>query len=190
MKKIVGLTITLMLFFGMTGIGTWAYFQDTETSTGNVFAAGTLDLKTDDVDGVTQTLLATNMAPGDTVGPTTIILKNTGSVTGETLDLAFSYTESDGSSNPSNESVDATAAMVEVTMLNYGGPSILGTITDVNANTYIDIYDLKNDDLSGQSGIAASSTKDFEIAVVLRTETGNSFQADGITITMSFTLNQ
>jgi len=190
MKKMLGLTIALMLFIGMTGIGTWAYFSDTETSTGNVLTAGTLDLKTDDVDGVTETLLATNMAPGDTVGPVTITLKNTGSVAGASLDLAFDYAESDGSPNPNNETADATAGMVEITTLNYGGLSILGTVTDVNANTYKDIYDLKNDDLSGQSGINALSTKDFEIAVLLRTETGNSFQADGITVTMTFTLNQ
>jgi len=85
---------------------------------------------------------------------------------------------------------DATAAMVEITTLNYGGSSILGSVTDMNANSYKDIYDLKNDDLSGQSGINASATKDFEIAVQLRTETGNDFQADGITVTMTFTLNQ
>ena len=76
MKKLLGLTIAFMLFIGMSGIGTWAYFSDTESVTGNVLTAGTLDLKTDDVDGVTETLLATSMKPGDTVGPETITLKN------------------------------------------------------------------------------------------------------------------
>ncbi len=192
MKKILGLAIALVLFMGMAGIGTWAYFSDVETSTGNTLAAGTLDLKTGDYDGVTKTLEATNMAPGDTVGPETITLKNSGSVAGATLDLAFSYIESDGSPNPNNEGADATAAMIEVTTLNYGNPSvsILGSVADINTNGYKDIYDLKNDDLSGQSGIDASSTKDFEIAVQLRPKTGNSFQADGITVTMTFTLNQ
>ncbi len=42
MKKILGLTTSIMLF-----IGTWAYFSDIETSTGNALTAGTLDLKTD-----------------------------------------------------------------------------------------------------------------------------------------------
>ena len=76
MKKILGLTVAVLLSIGMVGIGTWAYFSDVETSTGNVLTAGTLDLKTNDVDGVSQTLLATNMEPGDTIGPEIIILKN------------------------------------------------------------------------------------------------------------------
>jgi len=182
-----------MLLIGMAGIGTWAYFSDVETSTGNQMTAGTLDLKTDDVDGVSQTLLATNMAPGDTVGPETIILKNIGSVTGATLDLTFSYIENDGSPNPADMSADATAAMLEVTVLNYGGLSLLGDddVINGNGNGWKDIQDLTTSDLSGQSDIGASASKDFQIAVQLRgVETGNDFQSDGITVTMTFTLNQ
>ncbi len=189
-KRIAGLTIAFMLIIGMTGIGTWAFFSDTEVSTGNQLVAGTLDLKTNDLDGVTQTLLATNMAPGDTVGPQTIYLKNSGSINGANLTLAFSYTESDGSPNPMNMGSNATAALIEVTILNYGGSSILSSVSDNNSNTYVDIEDLKNEDLIGLTGINASVTRDFEIAVQLRAETGNNFQADGIDITMTFTLNQ
>ena len=190
MKKIMGLTIAFLLFLAMTGIGTWAYFQDPETSTGNVLTAGTLDLKTDDVDGVSQTLLATNMEPGYTVGPETIILKNTGSVGGATLDLAFSYVESDGSSNPADMSANATAAVIEVTMLNYDGFSLLGSVSDNNSNGYKDVEDLKNADLSGQSEIPALASKEFEIAVKLKDIKNKDFQADGINITMTFILNQ
>jgi len=189
MKKIMGLTIALMLLISMGGIGTWAYFQDTETSTGNVFAAGTLDLKTDDVDGVTQTLYASNLKPGDNVSGS-ITLKNTGSVAGSTLDLAFSYVESDSSPNPADMSANATAAQMELTTLDYGGSSLLGSISDGNSNTYTDIEDLKNADLTGQSGINPSATEDFSITVQLRGDTGGDFQSDGINITITFTLNQ
>jgi len=192
MKKIIGLTIVFMLLIGMSVIGTWAYFSDIETSQSNTFAAGTLDLKTGDVDGVSQTLLATNMAPGDTVGPETIILNNTGSVGGATLDLAFSYVENDDSPNPVDKTADETAAMLEVTTLNYNLVSLLGDIIDGNGNLYTDIEDLKNAGavLSGLDGIDASASRVFEIAVQLRDSTGGEFQADGITITMTFTLNQ
>ena len=190
MKKILGLTIVAMLLIGMTGIGTWAYFTDTETSTGNTLTAGTLDLKTDDADGVTQTLFATNMQPGDNVTSENITLKNNGSVAGATLDIVFSYVESDNSPNPVNMSANATAAMLEVTALNYGGLSLLSWVSDNNSNTYRDMEDLKNADLSGQSGINPAATKDFDIAVFLRTETSKDFQADGINVTITFTLNQ
>ena len=191
MKKILGLATAVLLLVGMAGIGTWAYFSDPETSTGNVLAAGTLDLKTDDVDGVTQTLFAANMQPGDAVVSENITLKNIGSVGGSTLDLAFSYVENDGSRNPVDKSADDTAAVMEVTSLNYGGSSLLGRVSDNNSNTYKDVQDLKNtDNLSGLSGIDASASKDFEIAIRLRDTTDSDFQADGITITMTFTLNQ
>jgi len=189
MKKILGLTIAFMLLISMGGIGTWAYFQDTETSTGNVFAAGTLDLKTDDVDGVTQTLYASNLKPGDNVSGS-ITLKNSGSVAGSSLDLAFSYVESDGSPNPAPMSADATAAVIELTTLNYGGSSLLGSVSDDNINGYKDVEDLKNADLAGQTGIDASATKDFTITVQFRGDAGHDFQSDGINITMTFTLNQ
>ena len=190
MKKILGLTVALLLLSGMTGIGTWAYFSDTETSAGNQMAAGTLDLKTDDIDGVTQTLFATKLEPGDSVTSENITLKNSGSVAGSTVDIVFSYVESDNSPNPVNISANATAALLEVTALNYGGLSLLSLVSDNNSNTYKDVEDLKNTDLSGQSGINPSATEDFDIAVFLRTETGKDLQADGINVTITFTLNQ
>ena len=190
MKRILGLTIAFMLLIGMGGIGTWAYFQDTETSTGNVFAAGTLDLKTNDVDGVTQTLYASNLKPGDNVSGS-ITLKNSGSVAGSSLDLAFSYVGSDNSFNLVPMSADATAAQMELTTLNYGSSNLLTSVNEnYNGNGYKDVEDLKNANLAGQTGIDASDTKDFTITVQFRGDAGHDFQSDGINITMTFTLNQ
>ena len=190
MKKILGLTIAFMLLASMTGIGTWAYFQDIETSTGNVLAAGTLDLKTDDVDGVTQTIYTSNLESGEDISGS-ITLKNNGSVAGSSLDLAFSYVQSDiNNGGLVNMTPEATAAQLELTVLSYGGPSLLGSVSDDNLNSYLDIQDLTNADLTGQSGIAPSATKDFAITVKLREDTPGDFQSDGINITVTFTLNQ
>jgi predicted ribosomally synthesized peptide with SipW-like signal peptide len=174
----------------MSGIGTWAFFSDVETSSQNTFAAGTLDLKTNDADGVTQTLLAANMNPGDSIGPVTIILKNTGTLNASSLDLAFTYVDDDDTNNPIDKSADETAALIELITLKYDGYNLLGAVQDNNTNGYRDIQDLKNTDLSGQNGINASSTKDFEIGIKARTSVDSQFQADGINITMTFTLNQ
>ena len=89
-----------------------------------------------------------------------------------------------------NMSADATAAVVEVITLNYGGPSILSSVSDNNSNGYPDVQDLNNANLSGLTGIAPSATKNFEIAVRLRSNASNDFQADGISVTMNFILNQ
>jgi predicted ribosomally synthesized peptide with SipW-like signal peptide len=190
MKKIVGLSLALVMVIGLVGVGTFAYFTDSEISSGNQLVAGTLDLTTNDSDGVSQTLYATNMSPGATVGPSTIRLRNAGTTDGTTLDINFSYVESDGSPNTVNKSADEVAAMIEVIALDYGSSSLLGNISDTNGNGYRDVYELKNTDLTGLSGIAASATKNFNVSVRLRSETGNNFQTDGLTMTMTFTLKQ
>jgi predicted ribosomally synthesized peptide with SipW-like signal peptide len=196
MNKITGLVLTgilaLCLLAGIAG-GTWAYFSDTEASSNNQLVSGTLDLKTNDADGVTRSLQATNMKPGDSVGPATIHLKNTGSLDGSTLSIAFDYTEYDGTNPPAypvNKTADETAAVIEVLTLTYGGSDLLGSVSDFNSNGYKDVQDLKNAGLSGQSGIAAGDTKDFVITVKLKESAGNDFQADGIDMSITFTLNQ
>src|SRR4030043_2257546 len=99
-KKISGLVIVLLLMAGMSVISTWAFFIDVEASSSNVLTAGTLDLKTDDQDGVSQTLIATNMRRGDIVGPEKITLKNSGSLTSSSIDISFPYIEDDTTPNP------------------------------------------------------------------------------------------
>lgn len=190
-KKILGLMIVLLLMAGMTGISTWAFFTDVETSSGNVLAAGTLDLKTDDQDGVTQTLIATNMRRGDIVGPEVIILKNSGSLDSSTIDISFSYIEDDSSPNPIDMSADDTASLIIVTILNYDETSVLTSVSDHNSNGYIDVYDLAStSDLTGLPGITSGATKNFEIAVQLSDTVTGQYQSDGIDITMTFSLKQ
>ena len=68
MKKILGLALAAVLVMAMVGGGTWAYFSDTESSTGNVITAGTIDLKIDTGDA-NEVILETgiiNIKPGDT----------------------------------------------------------------------------------------------------------------------------
>jgi len=189
-KPIISLVFVALLMVGAAGITTWALFTDTEESTDNQLVTGSLDLRTDDADGVTQTLYATGMAPGDTVGPATIVLSNAGTMNGSSLDLSFYYVENDGGSNEVDMTADEMAAMIEVTTLSYDGSSILGSVSDDNTNGYLDVQDLTTADLSGQGGLTTVETKDYVIAVQFRSDVGNDYQGDGITMTMTFVLNQ
>ena len=189
MKKIFGLSLVLIAVVGIIGVATFAYFTDNANSSGNSFVSGTLNLTINDTGGVTRTLYATGMSPGATVGPSTITLKNTGTVNGATLDIVFSYTESDASP-PVNKTADEVVAVIEFTTLNYGGTNLLSRISDINGNGYIDLYDLKNTNLTGAPGLDAGASKNFDISAQLRSETGNDFQDNGINITMAFTLEQ
>jgi predicted ribosomally synthesized peptide with SipW-like signal peptide len=189
MKKIIGLSLVLIIAVALSGIGTFAYLTDHAASSGNSFVAGTLDLKTNDADGVTQTLYAVGMSPGATVNSPAITLKNTGTVNGATMDIVFSYVEGDGTPNTVPRTADDTAATIEVITLNYGGSSLLSSIVDSNLNGYLDLFDLKNANFS-LSGLNAGASKNFDISVRLRSETPNDFQGDGIAVTMTFTLKQ
>ncbi len=190
MKKLLGLIIALVLSVGLMAVGTWAYFSDNEASGSNQATAGTLDLKTNDVDGVTQTLNAPNLKPNNSYGPATITLKNNGSLAGATLGIVFSYVASDGSPNTVDMTADATAAIIEVTTLTYDGSNLLGSVIDNNTNGYKDVQDLKNANLPSQSGLSAGASKNFVITIKMRDGINNNFQADGVDITMAFTLNQ
>jgi hypothetical protein len=130
------------------------------------------------------------MSPGATVGSPTITLKNAGTVNGTTMDIVFSYVESDGTPNTVNKTADDTAAVIEVITLNYGGADLLSGIVDSNHNGYLDLFDLKNTNFTGRSGLNAGISKNFDISIRLRSETPNDFQGDGIDVTMTFTLKQ
>ena len=82
--KILKILIPSALILSVTIGFTIAYFQDVEKSKDNIFEAGTLDLKTNDRDGVEAIWKAENMMPGDEVEGE-LELKNTGSIPIESL---------------------------------------------------------------------------------------------------------
>lgn len=85
MKKIIIALMSVMITVGLVGIGTYAIFSDTETSLGNTFTAGTLDLKVDgEDDGATVAHIELdNIAPGWSGVPYTWVLKNVGTIPGK-----------------------------------------------------------------------------------------------------------
>jgi len=195
-KRVLLSAMVILVMAALIGWGTYAFFWDTGQSGDDTFCAGTLDLKTNDANGVNATITAMHMKRGDRVpssGNTTIHLKNVGNINGTTLDINFTYVACDGQNPPKypgNMTADQSAAVLEVLVLNYGGSSLLGGVSDTNLNGYKDIQDLAASDLTGQPGINAGQTKDFDIAVQLRSSVSNDYQADGINMTITFILNQ
>jgi len=99
------------MVMGLVGGGTWAYFSDVETSSGNTLTGGILDLNINggDADVAILTTGITNVAPGDS-GKEYITLSNAGTLAGE-LDISVTaYTENDnGTEEPENDqSTDTT----------------------------------------------------------------------------------
>ena len=84
-KKIVASIVVVGIQALAIGWGTYSYFSDTETSSGNTFSAGTLDLKVNGQDGPLPIYFNVgDVKPGDS-GSVNILLSNTGSLSGEAI---------------------------------------------------------------------------------------------------------
>ena len=99
MKKIlISLSIIAVVAVLVIG-GAFAYFQDVETSTGNTFSAGTLDLQIRDQDesygdGVTATWKAEDVKPGNEYAflvPFVQLTKTFGSIDADHLEITCDY---------------------------------------------------------------------------------------------------
>jgi predicted ribosomally synthesized peptide with SipW-like signal peptide len=100
MKRILFLSLICVLALGLVG-GAFAYFSDVETSEGNTFQAGTVDLALSHGEGyenpytsVGKIASAVNMAPGVEVGPYDVYFKNVGNIDGK-VRVNISFTEND-----------------------------------------------------------------------------------------------
>ncbi len=126
MKKILGLTVAAMLVMGLVGGGTWAYFSDPETSTGNVLTAGTLDLDIGGGDANVVILQAniTDVAPGVSASDSTL-LAISGTLAGE-LDITMT-------------SIDSEENTIIVDAESVGGPDTTSAAGEgeLDANTWI-----------------------------------------------------
>ena len=114
------------------GAGTFAYFSDVETSTGNTFTAGTLDLKIkggeDWGDGVTTAVWTmSNMAPGVPIDFGSIDLRNDGNIAADHMKIGCSYTATEkapfGAETPDSAntelSPDDYGKYIEITKFEY-----------------------------------------------------------------------
>ncbi|MDI6903775.1 MAG: TasA family protein [Methanocellales archaeon] len=188
------------------GAGAYAYFSDSESSTGNTFAAGTLDLKIVDRDepvwgdGVTATWTATNMKPGDSFafGVEFVGLGRSGTITPDHLEITCDYsvieevpqTESDTDPH-TDQNPDSMAKQMNITRFLYNAVDYLPSIQDVDFDGKKTFYDLKRapvDNLPIPQ--IADGQQNFRLSVEFLEGAGNEFQGDTFDLTMIFTLNQ
>lgn len=137
------------LVIGIVGVfafsATKAVWSDSGQSTGNTFAAGTLDLKLSDddetdLDDVAITWNGTAMTPGGTTVSADLLVKNVGDPAADHVHFAVSNGIVEGAGVGADAS-DPMDANLEITGLSYDGASIMGYLTDVNGNGWIDLDD-------------------------------------------------
>jgi len=91
------------------GAGTFAYFSDVETSSGNTFTAGTLNLQVGANDTTTEKISISDLKPGDSGNAATWLVKNTGNLDGKlSIDIGPVTNYENTRTEPEEEAGDNT----------------------------------------------------------------------------------
>ena len=195
-KKII---ISLSVIGAIAAIavgGTIAYFSDTETSTGNTFTAGTLDLKLNGADSNVVMFTVSNLVPGQD-GGAEVTLNNAGNINGY-IDFDFSnlVDNDNGCSDPEDD--------IDTTCINPNGEldSNLNITAFVDKNNN-DVYDAGIDTLVYQ-GLASAivgaglqnyafnsaASETFRINWSVSSGATNEIQSDSTGFDVAFELGQ
>lgn len=217
MKKVLFGIMAVALCVGMIG-SAFAYFSDTEKSSGNTFTAGTLDLQLsnngiDYFNGVSSTFSMANMAPGDSF-TRTLYLWNAGSVGAHAVYENWDWSSVTGDT--------ALANWIEVTEISdsipWGGYPAYGCnylpnfmSLDLNADGKLSLYELaswgdrktasqtprpwdirvtESDDPTVGYALPAGGTLGLRFTFKLMNETGNDMQGKSLTIDLTVMASQ
>lgn len=206
MKKILGLSIAALLVIGLVGGGTWAYFSDTETSTGNSFAVGTLDLVVNSENPLSSVLIdgsSVSLAPGDSLSQVSIPCLNDGDLTGDLHVRITSVTPSGGTAvYPSGDPKCSN----EPEYYAEGGPGSWVAVDDIDTVMTLDADENGGSGITGLDGQTISSVEDtwvkvkddlaggetftLDLGATLSDSTTNEYQGDTVTFTLEFALTQ
>ncbi len=204
------LGVTAILIASLfAGSVTFAYFSDTETSTGNTFTAGTLDVKIrnggysyqDDIEWVWY---ESDIKPGYEKSRS-FDFKNYGSIWIDHMEITCDYTvieedpQTESDTDPNTDTnPDSMASEFTITSLwmykdGIGDTDILPLLDDWNGNTRKDLEDLKKAGIDNLSLVPDPNQVGYTtVDMTLRFESGagNDFQGDTLVLTMIFTFNQ
>jgi spore coat-associated protein N len=194
MKKILGLSIAAFLIIAIVGGGTWAYFSDTQGSTGNTLIAGTLDVglantNTMATTNTTATWTSTNWAPGQAASGT-LYISNNGTLLVNALTVAFDYGTIDTANRPTNISgspwnldTDKFDKMITATTATYDSVTVAG----IQGKT---LEELKAAGPISLGTLASGATKPLAITFTSNTTATNGCQGNTVDVTVTVTGTQ
>jgi predicted ribosomally synthesized peptide with SipW-like signal peptide len=212
-KKFLILALAVILALGMMG-GAFAYFQDTETSTGNIFTAGNTDLQIKDnnetwSDGCTNTWMLSNIIPGKNKAgvdkvTASIDLRCIGTVVPDHLEIQVSVSLNESvnqveSDTNKSSTPNEMAAKLKILYMQYDGEDLLGDfLIDADGDGDLTLNDMTyppevnglNDlVIPGDGGLGLSTPFALTLIWIQGTD-DNNFQGDTLVASVSFTLNQ
>lgn len=185
---VIVLAMVAVLSSGMI----YAYFNDTETSSGNSFTAGTLDLKVNSVDNPTSTFTVSDVYPGAT-NSVSVTLTNSGTISG-TLSVAIISVTNGPGQTPEPEAALGTAdngelgSKMDVTLwIDTDGDNM---IDGGETTLYTGLLDNANGvSLTANTLIGGASTH-IGIMYSVPHDVGNEIQGDICTFSIHYTLVQ
>ena len=202
------------------GAGTFAYFSDTEESTGNTFTAGTLDLVLSDwtanvqegknmeaEGGVSFTI--SNAAPGESAD-VEITLTNEGSITANDINMHLTATDSEPTDDTEpeevaegeiGENVYDISSKIEVAEMEFDGKDILAAvIEELGAGDELTLNELSCNTLDLEAlwesvtgtdwSLGGGDNTNLHMKLLLQDDTGNEYQGDQSEIEIVFNLYQ
>jgi spore coat-associated protein N len=202
MRKIIILSVAVLVIIGLVSAGTYAYFSDTESSTNNVLMAGTLDLNIDGGNVAVTTFTASGVAPGDS-GSGSSTLANAGTIAGE-LDVATSAvtntpglggTEYEGGSGELGASAQI-AMYIDVDQSGSWNANDIGLQSDgttysfPTALNYDAINNYASQTWNAVEMMATSAADDIVVNWQVPAGAGNDIQGDSVSFDISFILEQ
>lgn len=166
------------------GGGVYAFFNDQGESTGNLFAAGTVDLKLEGQDNLVGTIGGPNMRPGDEFNAD-IKLSNAGLLPGTAFDLDVRV---DAYVDAGPDGIGNVASFLRVDSLQYGGSPL--SLPDVNGNGYADLDDWNQDNSATRDLADPGPETHLAMTIVFDEAAGNELQGDFTKVDFRFYLAQ
>ena len=196
-KKIALSAMSILASLALLGGATFAFFSDAGTSSNNVFATGTLDLKLSDStpevdqDNVTASFGSGALVPGSCTGSQTLNLKNTGTIAADHAEVHLTLNSITDINTNAEPDIDT---FLRLSVLTYDGVDQLAQILDTNGNLFKDLEDwaapANAGVLDNLALINLNTNHPLVMDVCLDSSAGNTLQGDSVTSTFTVDLNQ
>ena len=179
-KKILASMVVIGLLGFALGWGTYSLFSDTETSSGNTFTAGTLDLKVDGKDNPLDVYFNVgNVKPGDS-GSRDIVLSNAGTLDGNAYIHFKNVVDSPGTTPEPEPTPDngELSQNLKIKVLVGGEVKAEGILSAINCTSYL------------LGTIAGGRSLTVTIEWSIPSDVGADIMGDSVTFDIEFSLKQ
>lgn len=195
-RKILISGLSILSALTVMGAATFAYFSDANSSIGNTFTAGNLDLQLDDVNdslssgSITASIGGTDLAPGATVSGF-ISVHNAGSV--DMAEVVFGADQTAGADSPNlADVIDLTVMTGTNNTCTEGAVNQTNTIALALGNNTLPLTlsELVTTNYDALPGLTGGSTYYVCISAQMETGSDDTYQGDSATVDFIFKGNQ